>query len=32
MGDLDNYSIEVYIDEQLVEETATELNIELLPY
>lgn len=32
MGDLDNYSIEVYIDEQLVEETVTELKIELLPY
>ena len=32
MGDLDNYSIEVYIDGELVEETTTELNIELLPY
>jgi hypothetical protein len=29
MGDLDNYSIEVYIDGELVEETATELIIEL---
>lgn len=25
MGDLDNYSIEVYIDEQLVKEVLTEL-------
>ena len=25
MGDSDNYSIEVYIDEQLVKETLTEL-------
>ena len=32
MGDLDNYSIEVYIDGELVEETATELKIEILPY
>jgi hypothetical protein len=32
MGDLDNYSIEVYVDGELVEKTITELNIELLPY
>jgi hypothetical protein len=32
MGDLDNYSIEVYVDGELVEETATELTIEFLPY
>ena len=29
MGDLDNYSIEVYIDGELVKEIATELIIEL---
>lgn len=29
MGELDNYSIEVYIDGELVEETATELKIEI---